>query len=123
MATRRSKAGTCVQVRYALLGQAPLQFTVHTIGGMLEPGGLAMVAPEQPTLADGEEVLLFLRRSGDEYVIAGDNGGKSLVYNGYATNPAFHLEMAQADLVFNPSRPAGRCRTRRLAGDRGGHPT
>ena len=87
-----------VQVRYALLGQAPLELSVHTVGGMLEPDGLAMVAPEQPTLADGEEVLLFLRRSGDEYSVAGDNGGKYLVYNGYATNPAFHLEMAQAGL-------------------------
>ena len=87
-----------VEVRYGLKGAAPARLTVYTQGGHLATEGISMVASNAATLAENEEVLLFLAACEDDYGIVPDEQGKYTVEGSVATNPSRFLVKQLAQL-------------------------
>ena len=87
---------TTVALHYAVAG-AGLSATplvrVRTEGGFLPAEGLGMRSSHAPVLRMHEEVLLFLQRAGDEFVVAREEHGKFSVYAGVAANGALRVQI------------------------------
>lgn len=87
-----------VAVHYTLVGEAPSELTVRMMGGYLPEEKLGMVDSHTPTLASGEEVLLFLQPAAGGYQVVGHELGKYTILAGEAVNAVAQEPWALAAL-------------------------
>jgi hypothetical protein len=87
-----------LEIRYALLGAAAGSLTLTTAGGYLPDEGLGMVASHAARFRTGEEVLLFLQRAGQRFVVVEEEVGKFSVQQGVAANGPLRVQVELAEL-------------------------
>lgn len=71
-----------LKIHYVLRGAIDDTSIIRTIGGYLPAENLSMMASEEPTLSQGEEVILFLARRLATYEIVAGHDGKYIVHDG-----------------------------------------
>jgi hypothetical protein len=100
---------TFVEIRPAAVwrGSAPARTVVRVPGG--EVGNLGMLVPGSPRFTAGEEVVLFLRRSGEVHQLVGLAQGKFSVAGGAARPDLAGLHLLEQPL------PAGERRAEAMA--------
>lgn len=85
-------------IRYPVFGAAAGALTLTTEGGYLPEEGLGMVASHAARFRTGEEVLLFLQRAGERFVVVEEEAGKFSVQQGVAASGPLRLQVGLAEL-------------------------
>jgi hypothetical protein len=83
---------TVILVHYAVAGQAPLSLTVRSEGGYLPDIGLGLRASHAPVFWLGEEVLLFLQPTGQDFRVVQEELGKFSVQQQIAVSGPLHWQ-------------------------------